>query len=194
MAPRLAGVRQLFHLRSASSTQTLARALAEAGSPSGTLVWADRQTAGRGRLDRRWASPPGGLYATLILRPRLSPDRLAELSVSAAAAVVRALEPLGVECSVKAPNDVLARRPGSRSRPRKICGILAEAASRGGRTEWILLGLGVNVNNRPPAGLGAASLKGLTGRPYDVEDVLARALRELAAEGRRLARRGRRHV
>ncbi len=169
------GVRQLYHLASAESTQTLARALAASGSPSGTMVWADAQTGGRGRMDRKWSSAPGGIYATLLLRPKVPPAALAELSVLAAGSVAAALSALGVKTLVKPPNDVLARAPRGKAW-RKICGILAEASTRGGKTEWVLVGVGINVSNPLPRGLQAASLKSLLGRAPEPEAVLRRVL------------------
>ncbi|MEK7383192.1 MAG: biotin--[acetyl-CoA-carboxylase] ligase, partial [Elusimicrobiota bacterium] len=78
---KLTGVSRLVRLRSVSSTQTVARRLAEQGAADGTLVWSLRQTAGRGRMRRRWRSGPGGLYVSWLLRPKFSPTRLADFSL-----------------------------------------------------------------------------------------------------------------
>ena len=175
-------MKRVLRLRSTASTQTLARRLAEKGAPAGTLVRADRQTSGRGRMDRRWSSGKGGLYFSLILRPRMAPSELANLSLSTAASCARSLARVsGLETVVKPPNDILARPRGSTEPPRKVCGILMEASGDTKRVHWVVLGIGVNVNNRLPAALReAATLSGLAGRRLDADRVLARLLKALA--------------
>lgn len=172
-----AGVSRLVRLDQADSTQLEARRLAEAGAPDGTLVWALRQSAGRGRLGRRWRSPEGGVYFTWLLRPRFAPERLGELSLACGAAAAKALAGFGVETAVKPPNDVLAR--GKDGRWRKLCGILCEAAGDSRSLHWLLVGVGVNVDNDPPL-RRAASLKALTGRRVGARPVLRALLREFA--------------
>ena len=161
-------VSALLRLEETDSTQAVARGLAEQGAAHGTVVWADRQTAGRGRLSRRWASGPGGLYFSLILRPRFAPARLADLSLAAAQAAAQALSSCGITAAVKPPNDVFG---SSGRRSGKICGILAEARGGARRVEWLVLGVGINVNNSPRI-RGAVSLKSLTGAARPCEDVL----------------------
>ncbi|HLZ65182.1 MAG TPA: biotin--[acetyl-CoA-carboxylase] ligase [Aliidongia sp.] len=131
---------------SVGSTSDEAKALAADGAPHGTLVWAKEQTAGRGRLDRRWQSPPGNLYTSCILRPGVAPARAAELGFVAALAVAetaRALLPPAVPVELKWPNDVLV--DGG-----KVAGILLEAQSGpNGMVDWVVLGMGVNVVAAP---------------------------------------------
>lgn len=178
----LPGVNQVLRLGATDSTQAVARYLAEQGAPDLTLVWADRQTAGRGRLRRRWDSRPGGLYFSLVLRPAFPPSRLADLSLAAAQAAAEALAAAGVKASVKPPNDVIARR-GRRSG--KVCGLLAEASGGSRRVEWLVLGVGVNVNN-PVRGIkGAASLRSLTGRTWDPAEILRLFLERFVCAYRR---------
>ncbi len=181
----LAGIAQVLHLERADSTQTLARALADGGAPAGTLVRADRQAAGRGRLARRWQSPAGGLYFSLILRPAFAPKRLADFSLRAGAELARSLERLtGTSLAVKPPNDVYSAGPG---KPRKLCGILAEAAGTTSTLEWLVVGVGVNVNARP--GLSTAvSLKTLTGRAWPLDQVLAAAVAALQRAAKAIER------
>ncbi|MEK7389777.1 MAG: biotin--[acetyl-CoA-carboxylase] ligase [Elusimicrobiota bacterium] len=178
---KLPGVRRLVRLREADSTQSVARRLADAGAPDGTLVWALRQTSGRGRQGRRWRSPPGGLYVSWILRPSFAPERLAELSLACGWSLAAALRDFGVKTAVKPPNDVLALCADGQAR--KIGGILCEARGDSSKIEWLIIGVGVNVNNGATL-KRATSLLELTGRRTS----LARALR--AAMGRlSLARR-----
>jgi BirA family biotin operon repressor/biotin-[acetyl-CoA-carboxylase] ligase len=175
---KLAGVRRLVRLAEADSTQTVARRLAEEGAPDGTLVWALRQSAGRGRMGRRWRSAPGGLYVSWLLRPRFAPARLADFSLACGTAAAAALRGLGgVECAVKPPNDVLAR--GADGKWRKICGILCEASGDSRRLHWLVVGVGVNVDNAPPL-KRATSLKALTGRRSGLAPALRALMRRLS--------------
>lgn len=181
----LPGIAQLLRLPETDSTQTVARFLADQGTPDRTLVWADRQTAGRGRLARSWASEPGGLYCSLVLRPSFPPSRLADLSLLAGEAVAAGLARLAdIEAFIKPPNDVYA--VDSRRRARKISGILCEAKGTERRTDWLIVGIGVNVNNRP-ALPSAVGLKALTRRPWSVPEVLASVLDQLWPRYERLS-------
>lgn len=174
--PALPGIAHLLRLPATDSTQTVARFLADQGAADRTLVWADRQTGGRGRLKRRWESKPGGLYASLILRPSLPAARLAEVSLlTGDAAAVALRRHAGVETAVKPPNDVYAAAPDGRGR--KICGILCEAAGGERRLDWLIVGIGVNVNNAVSLPT-ASSLKALTGKSWEVEAVLRAVLGE----------------
>jgi BirA family biotin operon repressor/biotin-[acetyl-CoA-carboxylase] ligase len=124
------------------STNDLAKELAEEGAGHGEVVIAEAQTAGRGRRGRVWSSPPGrNLYFSVVLRPDLPPMRAAELTLVASLAVCDALRQSGVAAGIKWPNDLLAGG-------RKIAGILTELAAEPERVQWVVLGVGVNVNAR----------------------------------------------
>jgi len=128
------------HYERLGSTNDEARRLAAAGAAHGTVVHADEQTAGRGRLARRWFSPPGNLYVSIVLRPQLPAARWVEIGFVAALAVadaVGALLPSHTLASLKWPNDVLVRDG-------KIAGILLEQDG-----DAIILGIGVNVLHAP---------------------------------------------
>jgi BirA family transcriptional regulator, biotin operon repressor / biotin---[acetyl-CoA-carboxylase] ligase len=128
------------HYDRLGSTNDEARRLAEAGVMHGTAVHADEQTSGRGRLSRRWFSPPGNLYLSIVLRLDLPPTRSLELGFLAALAVadaVDALLPHQVRATLKWPNDVLVRDG-------KIAGILVEQAG-----EAMIVGIGLNVLHAP---------------------------------------------
>ncbi len=138
------------------STQERARELARAGAPHGTLVISRVQTGGRGRLGRRWGSPAGGLWMSLVLRPALDVAGASRITQTAAVGVAKALWEIGAEVRIKWPNDLLASGG-------KICGILAEssaenvpvAAKRVGPQErsrpldFVVLGVGLNANLDP---------------------------------------------
>lgn len=124
------------------STNTRAAELARAGEPEGTVVLADAQTAGRGRSDRRWESPPGvGVYASVVLRPALDAARATFVTSVAALSAAAAVEQTASRrAEIKWPNDVLVAG-------RKVSGILAERGGSGGFA-WLVVGFGVNVNQR----------------------------------------------
>ena len=124
------------------STNDRARELADEGALAGEVVIAEAQTAGRGRRGRAWASPPRkNLYFSVVLRPDLPPSRAPELTLVASIALCDALRQAGVEAGIKWPNDLLVSG-------RKIAGILTELAADPDRVEWVVLGVGVNVNAR----------------------------------------------
>lgn len=142
------------------STNDRARDLAAAGA-SDVVVIADRQTAGRGRQDREWVSPPGGIWLSLLVRPDLRGDRVPLLTFAAAVAVVEAVGLVGVDAGIKWPNDVLVETDGGE---RKLGGILTEASMVDGSLEWAVVGVGLNANvdvDALPA--GSTSLGGLVG-------------------------------
>lgn len=170
--PRLRGRlgRPYEHVVSTPSTQLLVAA----DAPEGALVVAEEQTAGRGRLGRRWLAPAGtSVLCSLQLRPPVAPERLPELTVVASRACAEAIATLtGLEPGLKFPNDVLLG-------DRKVAGILAEA--REGR---VVLGIGVNVNvpaGELPEGVDrpATSLLAETGREVDRAEFLAELLERL---------------
>jgi BirA family transcriptional regulator, biotin operon repressor / biotin---[acetyl-CoA-carboxylase] ligase len=128
------------HHASIASTNDEAARLAHGGAAHGTVVHADAQTAGRGRFSRRWSSPPGNLYVSIVLRLGLPPARRSEIGFVAALAVadaVEALLPRQVRATLKWPNDVLVQGG-------KIAGILLEGAD-----DALILGIGLNVLQAP---------------------------------------------
>lgn len=163
--PRLGQPR--LDVGSCESTQ----ALIDTSQPDGALIVADHQTAGRGRLGRSWEAPPGtALLFSLLLRP--PPERHApELSLVAGVAVADTVErETGLATQIKWPNDVMLRR-------HKVAGVLAEAKDRA-----VVLGIGVNVNQtREQLPEGAGSLRTLTGREWDREELLSSLLDDLGA-------------
>ena len=136
---------RIQHHARLTSTNDEAKRLAAAGAEHGTVVWADEQTAGRGRYARVWDSPTGNLMFSVLLRPAVAPDRAAELAfVTAvvAAECIAALLPGGARVGLKWPNDV--RIDGD-----KVAGILLEADSGDNSLHWVVLGTGINVAHAP---------------------------------------------
>lgn len=123
------------------STNTKAKELAEAGAVEGTVVIADRQNLGRGRLGRAWQSPAGkGLWFTLILRPEILPEFGAQVTLLMGVAVVEALEKVtGVTAKIKWPNDIIVEN-------KKLCGILSELTLTEEGIDYAIVGVGINVN------------------------------------------------
>jgi BirA family biotin operon repressor/biotin-[acetyl-CoA-carboxylase] ligase len=132
----------VHHYETLNSTNDLAKELAARGAPEGTVVVAEAQTGGRGRLGREWDSPPGaGLYVSLVLRPMLPPLELPQITLTTAVAVVRAIRRVaGVAPGIKWPNDLLLNG-------KKLGGILTEMETESDRIRHVVVGVGVNVNN-----------------------------------------------
>jgi len=167
------------------STQIEARRLAAAGAPEGTVVTARHQRAGRGRRGHDWWDAPGqSLLASVLLRPTGPVTAAPQLSLVGGLAVADALVAVAsVAARIRWPNDLLVDG-------RKVCGILAEAASDGmgdgggaGRLHHVILGIGVNLAQAAfPEALGdrATSLRLVTGRAPEADAVLAAVLEQLA--------------
>ena len=130
-----------------SSTNDDAKALARSGAPEGTAVLASSQTGGRGRFAREWASPPGGVYLSAVLRPPLAVADAAPLPLVLALGASRGLEETGVSPGLKWPNDLVLGGAGGESVPlRKLAGVLVEVSAEAEALEWAVVGVGVNVH------------------------------------------------
>jgi BirA family biotin operon repressor/biotin-[acetyl-CoA-carboxylase] ligase len=158
------------------STMDVAAARIAAGAPIGLVVWAEEQTAGRGQFGRPWHAEAGrNLLVTLVLRPSLAAVRDPRLSRAIAERVASAIERVcGFQPDIKDPNDLLARG-------RKLCGILCQTSLRGETVDYLLVGIGLNVNlpeERLPLPT-ATSLLVETGREVDRDTLLGTILEEL---------------
>jgi len=134
---------EIEHTPLSPSTNDRLKQRARAGAVEWTVVLADAQSAGRGRQGRRWSSPPGNLYMSVLLRPAPPDARWSVIPLVAGLAVGEALAAEGLDVRLKWPNDVMAEG-------RKVGGILAEATSGADGLESVVLGIGVNVAVRPP--------------------------------------------
>jgi len=170
-------VRHFFFYPQIGSTNDKAKELAAAGAEEGTVVVADAQTAGRGRGDHTWYSPAGlGVYASVILRPGCPPEAAFGPHVAASLAAAEAVESLHIQGTVgiKWPNDLVAEG-------RKLAGILSEVGFQGGRLDWHVAGIGINVNHTrtdfpPEIRERAVSLRELCHRKLDRAGVLVRIM------------------
>jgi BirA family biotin operon repressor/biotin-[acetyl-CoA-carboxylase] ligase len=166
--------RGVIYCAATASTMDEAWALAERGAGSGTLVIADRQSAGRGRQGRPWHSPGGGLYLTLVLRPRLPACFAAALVLEGACGLCEWLEGAGCRLGFHWPNDLMAGT-------RKVGGLLAELAGPPEAPRFYLLGLGLNLGAPERLRRAGAGLADLMIRPPLRRDLAAAFRDHLAA-------------
>ncbi len=163
--------RRIHWFEQVTSTNEVARQLADAGAPEGTAVVARTQTEGRGRLGRRWVSPPGGLWLSVVLRPLAAPHEVPRLGLAVGLACSRAVErSCGVQVGLRWPNDLVVHG-------RKVGGVLVES---GPELRWVVVGIGINANvAQDLLPEGATSLQETTGAPVDRGQLLQALLAEL---------------
>jgi BirA family biotin operon repressor/biotin-[acetyl-CoA-carboxylase] ligase len=178
----LAGSRpahRLHYFLELDSTNTYARRLADSGASEGEIVIAEQQTNGRGRLGRCWISPPFvNLYLSVVLRPVLPPHQAPQITLMAAVAVADAIAAVASQPpSIKWPNDIVIGG-------KKLAGILTESSSDSRAIDFVILGIGVNLNFPEadmPAGIRerATSLMEFTAQPVQRERFAARLIQDL---------------
>jgi len=178
---------ELIYFPVATSTNDLAGRLAERGSPDGTVVIADAQTAGRGRGGHTWFSPAGsGLYVSMIVRGShgVDADWPRWLTLTTGVALAEGLHAAsGLPVSIKWPNDLVMAPAGAVRGSRKLGGILAEARTDAGQLTYVIVGFGINVGHAafpPEISARATSLEDELGRDVDRGAVLAALLRRFA--------------
>lgn len=169
--------KKLLHFESIGSTNDKAKELA-GKLEEGSVIVAEEQTSGRGRLGRSWSSPGRkGIYASVILKPDMEPSNAAKLTLLGAAAVTLALQDCGVESLIKWPNDIVLNG-------KKVAGILTEMSSELGIVNYIILGIGINVNQSdeeipPELADKATSLKIASGKTIPRKHLIAQVLNRL---------------
>lgn len=167
--------RPLRYLEAVESTQDVVRLAAQTGAAEGLTVVAGQQTSGRGRADRSWWSPPlGGLYMSLLLRPALQASQVNWITMAATLGTAEAVElSSDLTVGIKWPNDLILRG-------RKLAGVLAESAFSGPQLEYVVVGLGLNVNTdfagHPELAQVATSLRTELARVVDISALLAAIL------------------
>ncbi len=161
--------------REVSSTNEVARSMAR-DCQSGTVILAEVQTQGRGRLCRPWASPPGGIWMSLVLKPQMPLAQVFRLNMVVSVAVSRSIQALyGLNADIKWPNDLLINE-------RKICGILMEVSAEVDRLEYVVVGLGINANvdvSGFPAEWNSTSLSQELGREVSRVELIQMILQEM---------------
>jgi BirA family biotin operon repressor/biotin-[acetyl-CoA-carboxylase] ligase len=182
--------RPLYYYPEIGSTNDEAFRLGVWGAPEGTAVIADSQTKGKGRLQRVWHSPPGSnIYTSIILRPDCKPDQAPQISIAAGVAVAEIVsEYCPGQVQLKWPNDVLLN-------DKKVCGILAQIKTSANGIDFVVLGIGINVNigyNQLPPDIRtiATSLAIEAGREIARQDVIISLYENLAKWYKQLLQRG----
>src|ERR1700675_2065154 len=192
---RLKGSRfgkRIFHFFKTDSTNRVALELGHAGEPEGAVVLAEEQTAGRGRSGHTWQSERAtGVYATLLLRPRLAPVQAPLLTMMAGLSAHAAVQGVtGLNVDLKWPNDLLING-------KKVGGILTEMHAEPTQVRFVIVGIGINVNQEKfPADLSgrSTSLRMETGRPQSRLEVLVQFLRQFERDYQQLLREGAKSV
>lgn len=168
--------RTVYYFDEVDSTSNRAKALAMEGAPDGAIVVSETQGGGRGRLSRGWFSPRGkGVWFSIVLRPRFLPQEAPKCTLMAAVAIVRGIRAAtGIEVGIKWPNDILYDG-------KKLVGILTEMSAEMDGINYVVIGMGINVNILPdelPEEIraSATSLAAAGGRSYRRLDVLTASL------------------
>ncbi|MGH9790893.1 MAG: biotin--[acetyl-CoA-carboxylase] ligase, partial [Candidatus Acidiferrales bacterium] len=180
--------KRIHHYFKVDSTNAVALRFAHEGEPQGALIVAEEQTAGRGQAGRGWHSEKSsGIYFTVLLRPEISPMDAPLITLMAGLAVHQAVaEQTGLVPDIRWPNDVLVGG-------KKICGILTEMHAEPGRVHFVLVGVGLNINNTSlPKELErtATSLRLASGRAVSRIELLAKLLRYLDRDYNRFLKEG----
>ncbi|MFN7140289.1 MAG: biotin--[acetyl-CoA-carboxylase] ligase [Limisphaerales bacterium] len=171
--------REIRVFQETTSTNDVVERLARDGVKEGMVVFAESQTKGRGRLGRKWVSPPGkGLWFSVLLRPNFHPLFTTQLTVASATALIRAIrQQTNVQAEIKWPNDILIRG-------KKVCGVLTELSAELDHVKYVILGIGVDVNLEasdfpPEVQHIATSLRAESKQVIDRAELAAAILREL---------------
>jgi len=167
----------LIRHKCVTSTNDEARVLAEGGAREWTVVVSEVQTQGRGRSGKKWQSHKGGLWFSVILRPKISPGRVAVLQFFASNATRKAImEETGLETETKWPNDVIFET-------RKIAGILVESKSQDNQLSFIIVGIGLNVNqSKSTLPVGATSIYATSREKHNVEQLMTRIVENMKSD------------
>lgn len=166
--------RNVLYLYETDSTNEYAKKAA-LDSPDGTLVVADCQFRGKGRLGRSWSSPHGkAIFMSIILKEHIIPENASMITIVAAIAVLKAIGGIAENAAVKWPNDIVINK-------KKVCGILTEMKSSGMDSQYVVVGIGINVNNTEfPEDIAdmAASLYTETGVCHDRAEIICQVMKE----------------
>lgn len=166
---------KIYHLSSVDSTNNYAKKIAKNNENEGTVIIADEQTGGRGRKQRPWLSPKGGLWFSILLRPSIPPNRAMIVTMCSACAIAEAIkQQTSCNPSIKWPNDILINN-------KKVCGILTELSAEIDKINYLIVGIGLNANNEVPQSLKsiATSLLKETGSTIDLVSLFVSILSSL---------------
>ena len=130
---------EILYFEKVDSTNLIAKFLAINGASEGTIILSDVQLKGKGRSGKKWESPPGGIWFSIILKPTISPSKAPLITLATGVAVAKTLKKLGVEAKIKWPNDILIN-------DKKVCGILTEANASHDFVDYVVVGIGIDTN------------------------------------------------
>ncbi len=132
--------KKIYYFPEVDSTNDVAKELAEKGAENGTLIIAQTQRRGKGRNGKKWISPLGGVWMSIILRPTINPEKAPQLTLVTGVAVAETLKKqTGLDVKIKWPNDILIDN-------KKVCGILTEAHAKYNTLDYVIVGIGIDVN------------------------------------------------
>ncbi|MDR3244129.1 MAG: biotin--[acetyl-CoA-carboxylase] ligase [Elusimicrobiota bacterium] len=165
---------KILKYKTIDSTQTKAKHLADNGAAAWTLIMAQKQSKGYGRLKRNWSSDEGGLWFSFILKPDIKAQDIQKISFIISVALIRVLKKLyGISAKIKWVNDIFYRN-------KKIAGIIVESSLEKDKVKWIIVGVGINVNNDLPLEFNkiACPLKNILKKKLNIEKLLSDFLTE----------------
>lgn len=168
--------KEIHYFSELDSTNEKAKNIANKKVIEGSIVIAGKQKAGKGRLNRKWSSPIGGIYLSIILTPKISPSKASKLVLLTAVCVTKSLNHFGLSAGIKWPNDVLING-------KKICGILTEMSANMGGLNYIVVGIGINANvdieQLPPElQKNSTSIKNELGKEISINELIIKILSE----------------
>lgn len=175
---------QILRFKSVPSTQDVAAKLAREGVREFTVVVAQEQTRGRGRYGRKWLSPIGGLWFTIILRPKFEATYIPFIGYAMACSIIKTFDALNIKLDIKWPNDIVYNNL-------KVGGILVESAAIGRKTLYTLVGVGLNINNEIPSEIKnrAISIRNIVGKELDLNKLLVGILEKFREEYQKIPSR-----
>ena len=131
--------KEILCFRKVFSTNSIAKFLANHSAEEGTVLISEIQTKARGRLGKKWESPEGGIWMSLILRPKVPPARIGLITIATGVAIAKSIRSLGLDAKIKWPNDVLIHGD-------KISGVLTEVNATFNEIDWVVVGIGIDSN------------------------------------------------
>jgi len=130
--------KNIYSFHEVESTNSIAKFLAENGSPEGTIILAETQTKGRGRSGKKWESPTGGIWLSIILKDNIEPSKASIITLATGVAVAKILRKMNIDAKIKWPNDILINN-------KKVCGILTEANAKSNAVYYVIVGVGIDT-------------------------------------------------
>ena len=130
--------KNIYSFHEVESTNGVARFLAEYGAPEGTVVLSEIQTKGKGRSGKKWESPVGGIWLSIVLKPDIDPSKASIITLATGVAVAKTLKKMNIDARIKWPNDILINN-------KKVCGILTEANAKFNAVDYVIVGVGIDT-------------------------------------------------